>query len=181
MGGLPAVLNELALDGDIVVPTNANSGDDKLEEASGGFVERFAICVKDDFGIFGFLVGGVDSRELGNFAISRALVEAFNVSRFAGCQRCVHVDFEELNSAFERDFARTATVGLVRGDERGYYDEAGIGHEFCDLGDAADIFGSVFVRKAEVCVEAVAHVVSVEHVDVIAEVEEFALEVARDG
>ncbi len=168
----------LALDGDVVVATDASSGDDKFEETCCGFVECFAICVEDDFWICGFLVGRVDSRKFGDFAVACALVEAFDVSRFAGCQRCIHVDFEELDATFERDFTGTTTIGLIGGDERGHDDDAGVGHELGNFGDASNVFGSVFVREAEVCVEAVAYVVSVEHVDLIAEVEEFALEVA---
>ena len=49
------------------------------------------------------------------------------------------------------------------------HDQAGIGHQLRDLGDAADVLDAVGVGEAEVVVEAVAHVVAVEQVGVPAE------------
>jgi hypothetical protein len=48
------------------------------------------------------------------------------------------------------------------GDERHQDDEAGIGHQTRDLGDATDVLHPVGIGEPEVVVEPVAHVVSVE-------------------
>lgn len=169
------------LDGDIVVAMNPNSGNDKLEKTRSGFVECFPIGVQDNLWVGWFFVGRVNSGELGDFAIASALVEAFDIARLAGCKWRIDIDFKELDAAFKCDFTCAPTIGLIGGDECSDDDESGVCHEFCDFGDAPDVFGAVFMRKAEICVQAMAYVVAVEHVDLIAEIEEFAFEVSGQG
>src|SRR5581483_956673 len=72
-------------------------------------------------------------------------------------------------------------VGAVGGNERGDADDAGVGEEFSDLADAADVFLAVPGREAEIGIQAVADVVAVEDVGVLAGVEEFAFEFGGDG
>ena len=49
------------------------------------------------------------------------------------------------------------------------HDQAGIGHQLGDLGDAADVFDAVGVGEAEVAVQAVADIVAIEQIGVAAE------------
>ena len=47
-------------------------------------------------------------------------------------------------------------------DERGEHDQPGIGHQLGDFADPADILDPVGLGKAQILVEAVAHIVAVE-------------------
>ena len=52
------------------------------------------------------------------------------------------MDFDEL--AFGQKFSDCVSVSAVGRDESGQCDDAGIGKQFGDLADAADVFRSVF-------------------------------------
>ena len=60
--------------------------------------------------------------------------------------------------------AGDVTIFAIRGDEAGHGDEAGIGKEFGHFAYAADILFAVFRRKAQILVQAVAHVVTVKDI-----------------
>jgi len=74
------------------------------------------------------------------------------------------MDFDEFTGREQR--AGHLPFLAERGDEGGQYDQPGVGHEFGDFGDAADVFGAVLIAKAEVAVQAVADVVAVEQIGV---------------
>lgn len=73
--------------------------------------------LEHQFGGLRRFVGCVDSRELGNLAGARLLVESFRVARLADLDRRIHEDFHETVAA--DNFARLRAVFAVRGNERG--------------------------------------------------------------
>ena len=73
--------------------------------------------------------------------------------------------FDELTGL--QHLARHAALGAERRDERHQHDQTGIGHQPGNLGDASDIFHPVGICKAEVPVQAVAHIVTVQQIGVV--------------
>ena len=69
----------------------------------------------------------------------------------------------------------------IRTDETGYRYGRGIGEQFCDFGDAADVFGAVGRGEAEVLIEAEADVVAIEAVGGEGVLEEVLFEGGGDG
>ena len=117
-------------------------------------------------------VGRGDAGELLDLAGAGPLVQALGVAPLAGLE--IGLDVDLVKSAPGRAPGPVA-VGLIGRDERGDADEAGIGEQRRHLADAADVLGPVVGRKAEVGVQAPAHVVAVQHVDVIALLEQALL------
>ena len=68
-----------------------------------------------------------------------------------------------MNSSAVDQFAHHAALGAERRDERAQHDEPGVGHQLGHLADAPDVLDAVGFGKAEVAVEAVPHIVAVEH------------------
>jgi integrase len=152
-----------------------------LEEDPDRFFDRRGFGADDDFRIFGGFVGGVDAGELLDAAGAGFLVEVFRVARLANMEGGADEDLDEIAAAFDGDLAGATPVEPVGGDEGGDDDDAAVGHEFRDFGDAADVFDAVLGGEAEVRVEAVPDVVAVEDVSVDGAVEEFAFELAGEG
>jgi hypothetical protein len=66
--------------------------------------------------------------------------------------------------------ARHLALGAEGRDEGDEHDQAGIGHQLGDFGDAADVFHAIGIGEAEIAVEAVADIVAVEDEGVLARV-----------
>ena len=69
---------------------------------------------------------------------------------------------DELTELEQR--ARHAPLGAERRNESRHDDQAGVDHQFCDLGDAADVLDPVGIGESEVTVEAKPHIVAIEYV-----------------
>src|SRR5690606_37812025 len=107
------------------------------------------------------------------------LVEALGIARLADLERRVDEDLDE--APLREDGPRHVAVLAVRRDEGGEHDGAGVDEELGHLAGAADVLLAVFGREAEVAVEAVAHVVAVEHVVEDAALDEALLHAMRHG
>mmetsp|Transcript_1424 Transcript_1424/g.5521 ORF Transcript_1424/g.5521 Transcript_1424/m.5521 type:complete len:318 (+) Transcript_1424:356-1309(+) len=151
------------------------------EHADALFDGHFVV-LEVDLGRDGLLVGRVDAREARDLARVDLGVQSFGVAVAHDVEVDVHVHFEELQALVDVALARRVAVGAVRRDEGDERDDAARVEEARHLADAAHRFGAVGGREGQVAVEPGAHVVAVEHLDVLAMLEhEFLLERARDG
>ena len=133
-----------------------------------------------DLGIFRHFVRRGDAGELLDLTSARLFVEPLRIALLADFHGRIDEDLDKIAPAFERDFTGAAAVGEIGRNERGDDDEPGISHEFADFADAPDIFDAILWREAEVAIQAVADVVAIEHINVQAELEEFAFERVGD-
>ncbi len=117
--------------------------------------------------------------ELLHLARLHLRVEALRIALRAGLVGGPDIDLEEVVVA--DDPAGEPAQFVVRGDEGGDDDDAAVGEEFRDLGDAADVLEAVLVGEAEIAVQPDAHVVAVEHLDEPARGVEFAFETVGKG
>ena len=74
---------------------------------------------------------------------------------------------------------RRLPVRAVRRDESGDADKAGIGEQRRHFSHPPDVLSSVVVGEAKVRIQAVAYIVTVEHVDLVATREEFGFQRER--
>ena len=79
------------------------------------------------------------------------------------------------------DFACSLTAGSVWAYQRNERNDAGVGKEPCDFADTTDVLGAVSRRKAEIGVDAVAKVVTIEHVGRLLLFDEQALDLNGNG
>ena len=120
------------------------------------------------------LVGRIDAGEVLERAAVRLGVEALGIAAPAFRDRRVDEHLDELAVADE--IADHAPFGAERRDERAQHDQSGVDEQLRHLADPADVLDAVGVGEAEIAVEAVAHVVAVEHVGVVA----FAMQLGFD-
>src|SRR6185437_3285856 len=118
-------------------------------------------------------IGGGDAGELGDLAGARLAVEALGVARLADGERRGDVDFVE---EIRMRGADPLAIGEVWRDEGGDDDEARAGHQCGDFADATDVLDAVRRREAEIGIEAIAHIVAIEHGHLVALAEEDAFE-----
>ena len=78
------------------------------------------------------------------------------------------------------DLARHLSVGAERRDESADHDQPGFAHQPGGLGDATDVLDPIGIGKAEIAVEPVADIVSVEEHRVAAEGQQFLLDPVGD-
>ena len=142
-------------------------------------VEGRAFGVDDEFCGFWFFESRVFAGEVFHAACVGFCVESFDVAAFAFFEAGADVDFVEVGAA--DDFASGGAECAFWGDERDEGDDAGVGEEFGDFGDAADILLSVFVGEAEIFVETGANGIAVEHLDGVALLVELVLEGDGEG
>ena len=79
------------------------------------------------------------------------------------------------------NLARLVAILAVRADEAGQRDDAGVGKQSRHLADAANVFLAVGGAEAEILVQAVAHVVAVEHIGQMAAFDQRMLQREGDG
>ena len=145
----------------------------------GQFFDALGVGVEDEFRLLGRLVRVVDTGEAFDLTGAGLFVQAFRVACLARFERCLDVYFDEL--AHRNQLANVVAVLAIGRNERGRRQDAGIGHQSCDLADAADILGSVLGREAEILVEAMAHVVAIEQVGVDPHLVQLVLHRVGDG
>lgn len=141
-----------------------------------------------DLGVQGLLVGGGDARELLDLAGPRLLVEPLGVAFLGHVDRDVNEDFDEgnglgggaLGDLLVQVPGDLAVLPVGR-DKGGDGDGGRVGEELGDLADAADVLVAVGLGKAEVLVQAEAHVVTVEAVGGEPKVKEVLLKRRGDG
>src|SRR5262249_384448 len=123
-----------------------------------------AIGVHDDLRLHGRLVRSGHTGKLGDLARTRLLVVSLGVAALAFLQRAVDEDFDEL--AVAHDTPRLVAIGALRGDEGRHIDHAGMCEELGNLADAPDVLIAVRGREAQVLVQAMTHIVAIQHVGV---------------
>src|SRR5438874_257367 len=96
------------------------------------------------------LVGGIDACEFANLSGTRFFVEVLRIARLANFQRRINKDFDKFGVAFQSNLSRAAAIHPVRRDKRSDYHRTGIGHEFGDFTDAANIFYPIIWREPEI-------------------------------
>ncbi len=79
------------------------------------------------------------------------------------------------------DRADLISISAVGGDEAGDRDDSGVGEEFGDLSDSADVLFAVVSGESEVVIESVSDIVAVESVGEAASIDEGMLESDGDG
>src|SRR5690348_4755280 len=131
-----------------------------LDDQVRGFVGRHLCRVDADFGVLRLLVRAVDAGEILELAGAGLGIEALGVALLGFGERRIDKDLEEL--ALGNHPPDHVPLGPERRDEGRQHDETRVGHEPRDLADAADVLDAVGLSEAEIAVEAVAHVVTVE-------------------
>src|SRR6185369_364920 len=132
-------------------------GEDRTE----ALLRRLSGSVDDELGLLGRLVRRRDAGELGDLAGACLLVEALRIALLALVELALGVDLDE--AAFGHRLARDLAIGAIRRDERRDVDDACIRKQRGHFADAANVFGAIGGREAEILVEAVADVVAIEH------------------
>src|ERR1700758_5611749 len=118
-----------------------------------------------DFRILRDFIWVVDPGEIFYLTSPSAFVKLLRIPQFADLQGSRDVRLYELDVGAQNDFSRTSTIQTIRGYKRSDHNQTGICHQFCNLGDATDVFHSVFSRKSKVGVQAVTNIVSVQNID----------------
>ena len=118
--------------------------------------------VEDQLRSFRGFIGGADSRKLRDLSRSRFLVEPFGIPLLAGGQGSVYEDLHKGEPGVAVERAHRVAVFLIGGDEAHQGQEPRVGEQFADLGDSADVLLSLLGGEAEICVEAVAYIITVE-------------------
>ena len=126
----------------------------------------------------GRFVGRRNASELADLTSARAFIQALGVARLAGLQVSIYIDFVETVTCRS---ACARPIGAVGRDKGGNNDDAGIGQQGRHFADPANIFRPVFGRESQVGIEATANIVAVEHVDLIALVEQALFQRHRQG
>jgi hypothetical protein len=112
------------------------------------------------FGIFWRLIRRVDPGEVLDLAGQCAPIQALWIARDALFKRRIDEDFDEF-AVFEQ-FANHGALGMKRRDERAQRDQAGLGHQFRHLANAADILDPVRFSETKILVQAVPDVIAVQ-------------------
>lgn len=127
-------------------------------------------------------------RKVLDLASPRLLIQALGVALLRDLNGDIDIHLDEckrriaaLAAAVGVQVARDLAVSNVRRDEAGQGDGGAVGEQLGDLGDAADVLVAVRLREAQVLVEPEAHVIAVEPVRRVAQVQEVLLERGRDG
>ena len=136
-------------------------------------------AIQPELGRFRRLIGIGDARELGDLTRPDLLVQTLGITRLADLEGGVDVDLHEVVRA--NDFPRVLAVLDVGADERSDGDDTCAVHEPGHLGDAPDVFGAVIGAEAEIAVQAMAHVVAVEHDAEASGGRELAFDLVGDG
>ena len=110
--------------------------------------------------IFGNFIRPIYAYEVLDLAGDRAAIQAFRIARDAFGQRRIDEDLYEF--AIIEQFAHHVALCMKRRDERAQHDQSGLGHQFGDLANTANVLDPVRVCKAEILVQAMPHVVAVE-------------------
>lgn len=141
-----------------------------------------------DLGVKGLLVGGSDAGEFLNLTGPRLLVEPLGIAFLGHVDWNVDEDFDEgdgLDGSALGDLLVQVPGDLavlpVGRDKGGDGNGGGVGEELGNLADAADVLVAVGLGKAEVLVQAEAHVVAVEAVGGESKVQEVLLKRRGDG
>src|SRR5207247_226455 len=142
-------------------------------------LDALGVGAEGDFGVERRLVRRRDASEFRNLSGTGLLVEPRQLALLADLQRTVDHHLDEVAGLHEG--AHLVAVGAVGRDEGSQRDDAGVGEQLRHLADAADVLGPVGGREAEVLVEAVADVVTVEDEGVHTPFPQRLLERHRDG
>src|SRR5262249_53492804 len=126
-----------------------------VQQQRGGILRGRSGGVDRQLGLLGRFVGVVDAGEVFQLAGAGLFVQALGVALLAGLDGRGDVDFAEGEVALVVDGADGFAVLAVGADEAGHGDQAGVGEQFGDLADAADVLFAVGGREAEVLVQSV--------------------------
>src|SRR5262249_31329383 len=106
-------------------------------------------------------------------------IEALHVA--ALCNRKGSID-EHLNKLADRhQVARQLALGAERRNERYEHDQASIRHQFGNLRDTANVLNAIGIGEAEISIEAMTHIVTIEQVGMTAERGKLALDEIGDS
>ena len=142
---------------------NATRCQSRKDRGDFRFVET-AAAINAELRRFRGFIWRTDAGEVGNLSSAGATIKPLGIARFADGQRRIHEHFDELSR--REAFARHAALAAIGADETHQHDQACIHHQTRYFGDAADVFHAILLGEAKVAVEAVAHVVAIEHVRV---------------
>jgi hypothetical protein len=120
-----------------------------------------------DFRVFGGLVRVRNAGEVLDDTLSGLLIKTLHVAGFADFEGSANVDFSEVETSILVDLTGEVSARRVGGNEGNKDDLAGHREQLGDLGNAADVLGSVLVREAEALVEARADHVTIEDEDLL--------------
>jgi hypothetical protein len=139
-----------------------------------------------DLRILRCLVRSADARELRNLALSRLLIQALRISCLSHLQRNIHKHLHKRKRLVVArrnsvQVARLLAIGLVRRDKRRNGNGGRIRKKLGNLCYPPDVLVPVLLGEAQVLVEPEAHVVAVEAVRGVSEVQEVLLERGCDG
>ena len=128
------------------------------------FTDRHFSGAELDFRFGRRLVRAVDARESADLSLTRLFVQTLKITRLANGKRSGDVDLEERQAGCGVSSARSVAIFGVRRDEGAEADDAAIGEQFGDLGDAPDVLHAVFGGESQVLVQALSNIVTVQTV-----------------
>lgn len=141
-----------------------------LDDDLDGIFHTGLVTVDVDLRLQGFLIGGADTGELGDLALTSLLVQTLWIALLGDLNGNIDPDFDKGNASFTAwplglvQLTGQVTVTSVGADEAGDGDGGGVGEQLGHLGDAADVFFAVLGRETEVFVQTEADVVTIEAV-----------------
>ena len=121
-----------------------------------------------DLGLQGLLVWSTDAGELGNFSLTGLFVKTLGITLLSDLDGNVDPNLDEGDTGITTgplslvQLTGQVAISSVWADEAGDGDGGGIGEEFGDLGDTADVLFPVLGRETEIFVQAEADVVAIE-------------------
>ena len=126
-----------------------------------GFLDGLFL-VKFDGRCFGFFIRSGNARHVFDFPFSGLFIEALNIATFAFFQTCIYEHLYIIVLAYD-SFYKLSIFFIGRNKGRKNHD-TGIYEQFSDFTDSPDIFRSILFTKAKISINALSHIIAVQHI-----------------
>jgi len=130
--------------------------------------------------IFGLIVGGGDSGEVGDLSSTGLLVQSLGIAFFAALDGSGDVGLAEFQVSIGVSRGDNVSGSLLGGDERAEDDLSSLVEKFGDFSDTADVLGTVLRRECEALVHTLTDDISIKAEDA-GGVTDFLIEVLLGG
>lgn len=150
----------------VVVAENALLGHVVDDNGLAG-IEGERAGVNVESGALGGLIRVRDTSELGDDASAGLGIESLDITALTDLKSSADVALVELETGLLVDLLGKVSVSGVWADEGNEDDLAGKAEELGDLGDTADVLGTVLLGEAKILVEASPDDISVEEEDLL--------------